>query len=153
MPDIHDYVFVPKSLGYWEKAEPRPKSVKYRCSICKEISYDAPIGNPKGEQKEIKCGMQYCSHCGAPMAANEHEWGIWMVLLKGRSPAECYMRKTEISDDTSFSDYDMIDADIQRFQLKRETCVHYQYGSCTRYDISTCDDCDYYMDCGMEDET
>lgn len=153
MLDTHNQcVLVPKSLGYWIKAEPRPKSVKYRCSICKEISYDAPIGNPKGDQKRTKCSMQYCSHCGAPMAADEHEWHIWMSLLKGRSPAECYMKKVEISDDTSFSDYDRIDADIQRCLLKQETCAHYQDGSCIRYDESTCADCEsyYYMDCGTE---
>lgn len=141
---------VVRDLGYWEKAEPRPKSVKYRCSVCKEISYDAPVGAPKGEPKEIKCGMQYCSHCGAAMAANEHEWHIWMDLLKGRSPAEFYMKKVKISDDACVSCYDKIDADIQRCNLKRKTCARYQDGSCIRYDILTCTNCDeyYYMDCG-----
>lgn len=55
--------------GYWIADNTRPKSILYRCSVCREIAHDRPYGSLKREPKKT-CKMKYCPHCGAKMDYN-----------------------------------------------------------------------------------
>lgn len=56
--------------GYWIADNARPKSILYRCSVCREIAHDRPYGSLKREPKKT-CKMKYCPHCGAKMESEE----------------------------------------------------------------------------------
>lgn len=58
--------------GYWIADNARPKSILYRCSVCREIAHDRPYGSLKREPKKT-CKMKYCPHCGAKMESEENE--------------------------------------------------------------------------------
>lgn len=147
MPDIP--VVTVRAFGYWIKENNRPKSVKYKCSLCEKMSYSAPAGAPKGETS-YKCDMEFCSHCGAPMAADEKQYNEWVNLFVNRDPSKYMIRSIPLSDESCSSDCTEISAEILH---KRETCANYQTGRCMRCDISNCDDCEeyYYMECGGDD--
>lgn len=60
----------PVRHGTWMEENRRPRSILYRCSVCREIAHDRPYGSLKREPKKT-CKMKYCPHCGAKMESEE----------------------------------------------------------------------------------
>lgn len=50
-------VYVKQKYGRWEKANKRPKSYIYRCSVCGKEAYFCGV----------VCGYGYCPNCGAKL--------------------------------------------------------------------------------------
>lgn len=54
--------YVKQKHGWWKKANKRPKSYIYRCSVCGKEAYFCGVG----------CGYKYCPNCGAEMESDNN---------------------------------------------------------------------------------